>query len=43
MTRDNPGWGVGLTLRENQVCALTRFGDRGLLARFGLLRTLPRD
>ena len=33
---------VVLTLREDQVCALTRFGDMGLLARFGLPRTLPR-
>ena len=32
-----------LTLRGNQVCALTRFGDQGLLARFGLPRTLPRE
>ena len=41
-----PIWRAGslvvLTLRGNQVCALTRFGDRGLLARFGLPRTLPR-
>jgi RNA polymerase sigma-70 factor (TIGR02960 family) len=34
---------VVLTLRENRISALTRFGDRGLLARFGLPRTLPRD
>ena len=34
---------VVLTLRGNQGCVLTRFGDRGLLARFGLPRTLPRD
>src|SRR5215469_6110756 len=38
-----PIWRAGslvvLTLRETQVCALTRFGDRGLLARFGLPRT----
>ncbi len=32
-----------LTLRGDQVCALTRFGDHGLLARFGLPRTLPRN
>jgi RNA polymerase sigma-70 factor (TIGR02960 family) len=32
-----------LTLRGNQVSMLTRFGDLGLLARFGLPRTLPRD
>jgi len=42
-----PLWRAGslvvLTLRESQVCAITRFGDRGLLARFGLPRTLPRD
>jgi hypothetical protein len=30
-------------LRGERVCALTRFGDHGLLARFGLPRTLPRD
>jgi RNA polymerase sigma-70 factor (ECF subfamily) len=39
-----PIWRAGslvvLTLRETQACALTRFGDRGLLARFGLPRTL---
>jgi RNA polymerase sigma-70 factor (ECF subfamily) len=34
---------VVLTLRGNQVSVITRFGDRGLLARFGLPRTLPRD
>jgi len=34
---------VVLTLRENQVSVITRFGDRGLLTRFGLPRTLPRD
>jgi RNA polymerase sigma-70 factor (ECF subfamily) len=34
---------VVLTLRRNQVCAVTRFAERGLLARFGLPRTLPRD
>jgi RNA polymerase sigma-70 factor (TIGR02960 family) len=33
---------VVLTLRGNRVSAITRFGDRGLLARFGLPRTLPR-
>ena len=42
-----PIWRAGslmvLTLRGDQVCALTRFGDHGLLARFGLPRTLPRD
>ena len=34
---------VVLTLRGNQVSLITRFGDRGLFARFGLPRTLPRD
>ena len=34
---------VVLTIRENQISAITRFGDRGLIARFGLPRTLPRD
>jgi RNA polymerase sigma-70 factor (TIGR02960 family) len=34
---------VVLTLRGDRVCALTRFGDYGLLARFGFPRTLPRD
>jgi hypothetical protein len=34
---------VVLTLRGNQVSMLTRFGDLGLLARFGVPRTLPRD
>ncbi|HEV2259082.1 MAG TPA: sigma-70 family RNA polymerase sigma factor [Streptosporangiaceae bacterium] len=34
---------VVLTLRGNQVSVITRFSDRGLLARFGLPRTLPRD
>lgn len=32
-----------LTLRRDQVSVLTRFGDKALLARFGLPRTLPRD
>ena len=32
-----------LTLRGSQVSALTRFGDVGLLARFGLPRTMPRE
>jgi RNA polymerase sigma-70 factor (TIGR02960 family) len=32
-----------LTLRDDGVSVLTRFGDRGILARFGLPRTLPRD
>ena len=34
---------VVLTLHGNQLSMLTRFGDLGLLARFGLPRTLPRD
>jgi len=34
---------VVLTLLGNRICAITRFGDRALLARFGLPRTLPRD
>ena len=42
-----PIWRAGsimvLTLAGTQVSALTRFGDHGLLARFGLPRTLPRD
>ncbi len=33
---------IVLTLRGNQIHALTRFGDLGLLARFGFPRTLPR-
>ena len=32
-----------LTLRGTRVCVLTRFGDKALLARFGLPRTLPRN
>ena len=32
-----------LTLRGNQIQALTRFGDLGVLARFGFPRTLPRS
>jgi RNA polymerase sigma-70 factor (ECF subfamily) len=42
-----PIWRAGgvmvLTLRENRVRALTRFADHGLLARFGLPRTLSRE
>jgi RNA polymerase sigma-70 factor (ECF subfamily) len=34
---------VVLTLRDDRICALTRFGDYGVLARFGFPRTLPRD
>jgi RNA polymerase sigma-70 factor (ECF subfamily) len=33
---------IVLTLRGNQIHALTRFGDLGFLARFGFPRTLPR-
>jgi RNA polymerase sigma-70 factor (ECF subfamily) len=33
---------IVLTLRGNQVHALTRFADLGFLARFGFPRTLPR-
>jgi RNA polymerase sigma-70 factor (ECF subfamily) len=29
-------------LRGDQISGITRFGDRGLLARFGIPRTLPR-
>ncbi len=42
-----PVWRAGsmvvLGLRGDRVCALTRFGDHGLLARFGLPRVLPRE
>lgn len=34
---------IVLTLRGDQIQALTRFADLGLLARFGFPRTLPRD
>lgn len=34
---------IVLTLRGNQIHALTRFADPGLLARFGFPRTLPRS
>jgi RNA polymerase sigma-70 factor (TIGR02960 family) len=34
---------IVLTLGGDRICALTRFGNLGLLARFGLPRTLPRD
>jgi len=34
---------IVLTLRGNQIHALTRFADLGLLARFGFPRTLPRS
>ncbi|WP_239091554.1 RNA polymerase subunit sigma-70 [Streptomyces sp. SID14478] len=41
-----PIWRAGgltvLTLRNSQIRALTRFGDLGVLARFGFPRTLPR-
>jgi RNA polymerase sigma-70 factor (TIGR02960 family) len=33
---------IVLTLRGNQIRALTRFGNLGLMARFGFPRTLPR-
>jgi RNA polymerase sigma-70 factor (TIGR02960 family) len=33
---------IVLTLRGSQIQALTRFGDLGILARFGFPRTLPR-
>jgi len=32
-----------LTLRENRVSAVTWFGERSLLAHFGLPRTLPEQ
>jgi RNA polymerase sigma-70 factor (ECF subfamily) len=42
-----PVWRAGslmvLALDGNRVCGLTRFASHGLLARFGLPRTLPRD
>lgn len=42
-----PIWRAGsvmvLTLRGDRVCGLTRFGGQGLIGRFGLPRTLPRD
>jgi len=34
---------IVLTLQGSQVHALTRFGDLGLIARFGFPRTLPKD
>ena len=34
---------IVVALRGNQIRTLTRFGDLGLLAHFGLPRTLPRD
>ncbi len=41
-----PVWRAGslmvLALDGNRVCGLTRFASHGLLARFGLPRTLPR-
>jgi RNA polymerase sigma-70 factor (ECF subfamily) len=33
---------IVLSLRGNQIHALTRFADMGLLGRFGFPRTLPR-
>jgi RNA polymerase sigma-70 factor (TIGR02960 family) len=42
-----PIWRAGslmvLTLQGDRVCAITRFAGGGLLARFGIPRTLPRD
>jgi RNA polymerase sigma-70 factor (ECF subfamily) len=34
---------VVLDLADDSVCHITRFGDKSLLARFGLPRILPRD
>ncbi|MBO0773158.1 MAG: nuclear transport factor 2 family protein, partial [Actinobacteria bacterium] len=34
---------VVLDIAGDQVATITRFGDKGLLARFGLPRTLPRE
>jgi RNA polymerase sigma-70 factor (ECF subfamily) len=34
---------VVIDLAGDRVCHITRFGDKGLLARFGLPRILPRD
>ena len=34
---------IVLTLQGNQISALTRFADSGLLGRFGFPRTLPRE
>jgi RNA polymerase sigma-70 factor (ECF subfamily) len=34
---------IVLTLRGERIQALTRFGDLGILGRFGYPRTLPRD
>ncbi|HTT90374.1 MAG TPA: sigma-70 family RNA polymerase sigma factor [Acidimicrobiales bacterium] len=33
---------VMITVKQHRVSGITRFGDTGLLARFGLPRTLPR-
>jgi RNA polymerase sigma-70 factor (TIGR02960 family) len=42
-----PIWRAGsimvLTMQGNRISGLTRFGDHGLLGRFGFPRTLPRD
>ena len=32
-----------LSVRADRISAMTRFGDRSLLARFGLPRTMPSD
>ena len=34
---------IVLTLRGSQIRAMTRFGNLGLLARFGFPRTLPKS
>jgi RNA polymerase sigma-70 factor (ECF subfamily) len=43
---NSPIWRAGgllvLTLAEDQISTITRFGDRGVLARFGLPRTLAK-
>jgi RNA polymerase sigma-70 factor (ECF subfamily) len=42
-----PIWRAGsilvFTVRGDRISGLTRFGDHGLLSRFGLPRTLPRE
>ena len=42
-----PIWRAGsimvLALEGDRICGITRFGDHGLLARFGMPRTLPRN
>jgi RNA polymerase sigma-70 factor (TIGR02960 family) len=34
---------IVLTLSQDQIAVITRFGDKGILARFGLPRTLARE